>query len=99
MISVDDAIKIIRSNITPCGSEVVFVEDALGRVLFEDVGSRVSHPPMNVSSMDGYAVIFDNVRETPVTLTKIGTSQAGISYKEKIKPGEAVRIFTGAIQK
>ena len=45
--------------------------------------------------MDGYAVRAEDVPAAPTTLTLVGEAPAGGSYDHALKPGEAVRIFTG----
>ena len=45
--------------------------------------------------MDGYAVRAEDVPAAPTTLTLVGQAPAGGSYDHALKPGEAVRIFTG----
>jgi molybdopterin molybdotransferase len=46
--------------------------------------------------MDGYAVRAADVAKVPVSLKLVGYAPAGSAYGQPIKPGEAVRIFTGA---
>ena len=45
--------------------------------------------------MDGYAVRAADVPPRPATLTLVGEAPAGGSYDHALRPGEAVRIFTG----
>jgi len=96
MICVNEAIKLLTENVTLTDAEVVPLKQCLGRVLAEDVISKVSHPPCDVSSMDGYALKAVETRNPPVTLKLIGESQAGGYFEQTVKTGETVRIFTGA---
>ena len=96
MISVAEALAKVVAGINRVPSEQVSLSDALGRVLAEDVVSRLTHPPAAVSAMDGYAVRARDVTKTPVTLKRIGESAAGNGFKGSIGRGETVRIFTGA---
>ena len=96
MISVEEALGHVLSDIEPLSAEQVGLSDALGRVLARDVASRVSHPPAAVSAMDGYAVISGDVAEVPATLERIGESAAGQGFEGALAPGQTVRIFTGA---
>lgn len=95
MLSIEDALDKIRSGITPLATEEIFITDALGRVLAEDVIATVSHPPQAVSAMDGYAVRAEDASSVPVTLTQIGEAAAGHIFNGQIGPGECTRIFTG----
>lgn len=96
MISVDEAINLIADNVTLTNAEDVPIKHCLGRVLAEDVASKLSYPPVNVSSMDGYALKASDTVNAPVSLKQIGVSQAGGSYDILVGSGETVRIFTGA---
>jgi len=96
MIPVDQAIKLVTVNVTLTNAEDVPLKQCLGRVLAEDVASRLSHPPVAVSSMDGYALKAADTANTPVSLKQIGESQAGGGFDGVVGVGETVRIFTGA---
>lgn len=96
MISVSEAVSIVTSGLTPLSAEQVGLESALGRVLAEDVASRVTQPPVDVSSMDGYAVRAEDVTQIPTTLHLIGESAAGKGFADKVATGETARISTGA---
>jgi len=95
MISVEEAMVRVTAAFAPLPGEEVSLENALGRVLAEDVHATVSHPPADVSAMDGYAVRAGDVAETPASLTVMGEAPAGGCYEGEVAPGEAVRIFTG----
>ncbi len=95
MLSIEEALDKIRSGIAPLPTEEIFVLDALGRVLAEDVIATLSHPPQAVSAMDGYAVRAGDATEVPATLTQIGEAAAGHKFAGEIGPGECARIFTG----
>ena len=71
-------------------SERVAVEDALGRVLANDLAARRTQPPADLSAMDGYAIAGDG----PWKL--VGESRAGAPFMGSLKGGEATRISTGA---
>ena len=53
MISVAEALAHVTSSLRPLAAEQVALSDALGRVLAEDVASRLTQPPVDVSAMDG----------------------------------------------
>jgi molybdopterin molybdotransferase len=96
MISVAEALAKVLEDVSIVSSEEVPLADTLGRVLAEDTAARISHPPVDVSAMDGYAVLADDVARPPVTLKQIGESQAGSGFDGKLASGQTVRIFTGA---
>lgn len=75
--------------------ELVTMQTALGRVLAEDVSSLVDVPPLDNTSMDGYAV---RTADTQVSGSNLKIAQripAG-SIGTQLEPGTAARIFTGA---
>ena len=106
LISVDTAIKYIKSNFTKISNEDVFLQNALGRCLAQPVYSNINNPKYDVSSMDGYAInhndfieLNSNIKNNSKKIIKFkinGESSAGNPFEKKIKPFEAVRIFTGA---
>ena len=75
-------------------SETVLIEDAIGRVLSEDVISPIDVPGRDTAAVDGYAFFYQDIKKTlPVT----GQIKAGHPYDGEATPGKAYRIFTGAI--
>ncbi|MEQ9199747.1 MAG: molybdopterin molybdotransferase MoeA, partial [Rhodospirillales bacterium] len=95
MISVAEALERILAGVSPLGVEQVGLDIAHGRVLAEPAISRLTQPPVAVSSMDGYAVRAADVVSVPAVLRRVGEAPAGGSYPHPVKPGECVRIFTG----
>lgn len=73
---------------------------AHGCVLAADVRAPWPLPSFDNSSMDGYAVLADDVaaatEENPVELQVIDDVPAGYRATEAVRPGTAVRIMTGA---
>jgi molybdopterin molybdotransferase len=76
---------------------MVALNDALGRVLTEDVIALRTQPPAAVSAMDGYAVRASDVNQAPITLKLIGEVAAGHPFDGQVSAGEAARIFTGGM--
>jgi molybdopterin molybdotransferase len=91
-----DAFEKVMSKIQVISSEKISVAQALGRVCADDIQARVTQPPQAVSSMDGYAVIADDVQDLGIMLENIGMSQAGAPFEGTLASGQTVRIFTGA---
>ena len=56
MIPVAEAISRITGAFEPLAGETVWLGEAVGRVLAEDVVARTTQPPFDVSAMDGDAV-------------------------------------------
>jgi molybdopterin molybdotransferase len=100
MISVEEARGRILAAIERLPPEEKELADALGQVLAEDVTSPITIPPLDNTSMDGYAVRAADTagasETAPVTLRVIGEVAAGYLFDGEVQPGTAVRIMTGA---
>ena len=93
MISVSEAIQIVQDQVTPLQHSIQKkVIEALGDTLFLDIESPINMPPFRQSAMDGYALSMHDA----VDYLVIGEVQAGDETPPTLRPGEAVRIFTGA---
>ena len=96
MISVAEAIRIVKEQTRALSLESVALQDALGRFLAEDIIADTDLPPFDRSQMDGYALKASDVQTVPARLRIIGESAAGRGWHREMKTGEAVRIMTGA---
>src|SRR3954452_45525 len=98
MMSVDEAVAIIAARVTAVHDiETVDLRHADGRVLATGIAAPLPLPPFSNSAVDGYAVrSADLSGDTEQTFPVAGRIQAGASAQAPIKPGHAVRIFTGA---
>ncbi len=100
MLSVEEVLERVLSRVAPVATERVDLLSALDRVLAEPVVAPLDIPPWPNSSMDGYALRSEDVREAsperPAVLAVVGRIPAGIVAPQPIAPGEAFRIFTGA---
>src|SRR5918912_2003001 len=96
MIPVTEAIRIVVEKAEPLAAERVALDEALGRVLAEDVFADTDLPPFDRAQMDGYAVRSADLRETPARLRVVGEATAGDGWRGTLLTGEAVRIMTGA---
>ena len=96
---VEKARSHIRAFLEPVAAvERLNIRAALGRVLAEEVISPVNVPQHDNSAMDGYAVRFDDLRQDgEATLKVIGAAFAGKPFEGGVRPGQAVRIMTGAV--
>ena len=100
-LSVDQVNAFLHELVQPVSadeSQDVYLFDALGRVLAQDVISPISVPAHNNSAMDGFA--FDAAQlqaAQPLTLRVVGTALAGKAWQGKVNAGECLKIMTGAI--
>ncbi len=92
-ITISQACEIVNSAVRPLGSETVGFDEALGRVLAEEVRAAADVPPFACSAMDGYAV---KAGPADRRLQIVAEARAGSPSGREVKDGEAVRISTGA---
>jgi molybdopterin molybdotransferase len=105
MLSVKEAEEIIldlvRSLDFEQDGELVDLETANGRILAQSVIGKLDVPHWDNSAMDGYGVRYADVQNcsenNPVSLKVVAEIAAGDRPQVEIKPGEAARIFTGAM--
>jgi molybdopterin molybdotransferase len=98
MISVREGQAHILARVAaPVAPEVLPVTRALGRVLAEDVQAPFDVPPADNSAVDGYAVASADIpAEGARDLDVIGDLAAGAVFDAPLRPGQALRIMTGA---
>lgn len=97
MITVETAFERIVGAAVPLSTEKLPVAQASGRVIAGPIAARRSQPGSDLSAMDGYAVRSADLTGSDVTLQLVGESAAGHPFSGTVGPGEAVRIFTGAV--
>jgi molybdopterin molybdotransferase len=101
VLTVTEARHRILAAVAPLEVEDVPVADALGLIVADDLYAPHALPRFDNSAMDGYAVRADDVASAsetaPVSLTVLGEVRAGDPGDvDKVEPGTAVRIMTGA---
>jgi molybdopterin molybdotransferase len=92
LLSIEEALGRVLARARPLEPERVPLADAAGRVLAEDVASRVDLPPFPSSAMDGFAV---HSADTPGRLPVVFRIAAGAPAGRPLAPGEAMEISTG----
>ena len=96
MISIAEAIQIVKEQTPQLPTERVLLDAALGRILAQDIVADTDLPPFDRSQMDGYAVRASDSQSAPVRLRIVGESAAGKGWHHEMHEGQAVRIMTGA---
>lgn len=95
-LEVDQALALVMERAESLPPIVMPIRDALGLVLAEDVISRVDSPPFDKAQMDGYAVVAADLAAGPVELEVLAELTAGDAPRQRVVPGAAMRIMTGA---
>ena len=108
MLTVQDAEARIASLVSeilasPASSsiEVLGLGESWGRILAQSVASPLDFPHWDNSAMDGYAVRASDIAGAtstePIALPVVMEVPAGQVPERSLHPGEAARIFTGAM--
>jgi molybdopterin molybdotransferase len=98
--SLEAALQMTRTF--PCvGEEVLPLDQSVGRILSQDIVSKIDLPEFNRATMDGYAVqaqsTFGASESMPALFTIVGAIEMGEVPTVSVKAGEAVRIATGGM--
>ena len=99
VVTIDEAVRIVRSIAKQTGTETIIIDDAEGRVLAESIITNEDIPGFDRSWKDGYAVIAQDTyaatENVPVILSLHGSVAMGKSDKGQISQGECMYIPTG----
>jgi len=96
MLTAQQALDHLLSHAKPVTqTESVAMQASLGRVLAENVNSLVDVPPLDNTSMDGYAVRTADTA-SPGQVLRIAQRIPAGSVGTQLEPGTVARIFTGA---
>ena len=101
LLPLEAALERILAGVLPLGAESLPLSAALGRVLSEETRALLTLPPWDNSAMDGFAVRAADVAtasvDAPVTLRVVGEVAAGHEPTQRVEPGTAMRVLTGAM--
>jgi len=96
MIHFDESIEMIQNlEINNYKTKKLYLVDALGYVLAEDVVADHNSPEFPTSAMDGYAIIHEDM--TLGTLKVGSINPAGSALKEEVIGGTCIKTFTGSL--
>ena len=84
----------------PFGDELVSLNEAYGRVLYEDIIAPIDVPGFDRAAMDGYAVkaedTFGASSSNPIDFKIVGSMDIIGLGKVKVEQGETVGVVTGS---
>ncbi|PHS40079.1 MAG: molybdopterin molybdenumtransferase MoeA [Sulfurovum sp.] len=96
MIHFDESIQIIENlEINSYKTKKLYLVDALGYVLAEDIVADHNSPEFPTSAMDGYAIIHEDM--TLGTLKVGSINPAGSVLKDEVIGGTCIKTFTGSL--
>lgn len=96
---VNDLLTESRTRNTVGDVETVSLDQAINRILAEDLLSPIDVPAADNSAMDGFAFNGSCLGsdDQEITLKVVGTAFAGRPYEGKVGHGECLKIMTGAL--
>ena len=74
--------------------ENIFLSDALGRILAEDIVAEAPSPEFPTASMDGYAIIGQDQELGRIKI--LGDNPAGSDERRIVTSGYCIKTFTGS---
>ncbi len=97
-ISFESCVERLKSlGVAPMGTERVFINECVGRVLSEDILATSDNPKFHTSNMDGYAFNSADLWDLQSIGLKIASiNKAGNAESYAIQKGECIKTFTGA---
>ena len=97
MISYEESMEKLENLVVEAvGVEKIYLPEALGRVLAEDIVARENSPAYPTSAMDGYAII--GADQALGELEVLGDNAAGSDTTGlEVVPGTAIKTFTGSL--
>jgi molybdopterin molybdotransferase len=96
MIHFDESIEMIQNlEINNYKTKKLYLVDALGYVLAEDIVADHNSPEHPTSAMDGYAIIHEDMTLGRLNIASI--NPAGSSLQEEVIGGTCIKTFTGSL--
>jgi molybdopterin molybdotransferase len=96
MIDYQKARELLMAETHSFGKERIGLDAADGRVLSENILADRDYPPFDRSSVDGYALRWDDLQQGIRQFDIIGTIYAGGVGAIPVRPGACYKIMTGA---
>jgi molybdopterin molybdotransferase len=99
-LSVSEALELLLTEFKPVDFETLQLKDSFGRVLAKTIISEIDLPVFTNSSMDGFAVRAEDLKNAstsqPMKLRVVADIPAGEITTIRLESGQAARIMTGA---
>lgn len=97
MITVEEASEAVLRHSLPQEVEYVAIDQAMGRVLAQDICADRDFPPFDRVSMDGIAISFDDWQAGQRVFAVEATVAAGSPQISGKQAGSCFEIMTGAV--
>lgn len=97
MITVEEALQLIKDQTTNYGTEEIELKHSIGRVLQETIVADRDFPPYDRVTMDGIAFQFDAFENGRMTFEIEGVAAAGAAQFTLSNPDNCLEVMTGSI--
>ena len=102
MKSYNEALKILKKSHIKISNEVIKSAKSLNRICSLNIYTKNNYPADNNTSLDGFAINFNNTKDISFKNFKkfkiVGSISAGSKpYRKILKKNEAIEIMTGGI--
>lgn len=97
MISVEQALQILKAHTVDFGTETIPLEDSMHRVLKEALYTDRPLPPYDRVTMDGIAIQYDRYQAGQRSFPIAGIAAAGMPQKHLEDPTKCLEVMTGSI--
>jgi molybdopterin molybdotransferase len=97
MITVEEASHVVLRHAMAQQVEIIDLDQAIGRVLAQDICADRDFPPFDRVSMDGIAILFDDWQAGQRVFAVEATVAAGSPQVARQQAGSCFEIMTGAI--
>ena len=95
-ISYDESINILNNlNISKITTEKLFITNAVGKVIANDVIANHNNPEFLTSAMDGYAIKFEDIKNENIKI--IAKNPAGSVIEVEVTTNCCIKTFTGSL--
>jgi len=96
MIHFDKSIEIIKNlNIKNYKTKKLYIVEALGYILAEDIIADHNSPEFPTSAMDGYAIAYEDIPLKNLHIKSI--NPAGSEISDEVIGGTCIKTFTGSL--
>jgi len=96
MIHFDESMKLLNElEISELKTERLYIVDALGYILAEDIVAMDNSPEFPTSAMDGYAIRYEEQALKRLPISSI--NPAGNDSVESLVEGSCIKTFTGSL--
>lgn len=97
MITVEEALDIIKAQYQDFGTERIPLHQSVGRILREDILADRDFPPYNRVTMDGICIQYEAFQEGRRTFKIEGVAAAGSEQATLSSPEHCLEVMTGSI--